>query len=50
MSDVDQILRTEKGMREWEMTGKINELKRNEIVRDLYADMGKKKRDFASCN
>jgi len=28
------------------MKGKINELKRNENVRDLCADMDKKKRDF----
>jgi hypothetical protein len=28
------------------MKGKINELKRNENVRDLYADMDREKRDF----
>jgi hypothetical protein len=28
------------------MKGKINELKRNENVRDLYTDMDKKKQDF----
>jgi len=39
-----------RGCGEWDMTDKINELKRNENVRDLYADMVKKKRDFASCN
>ena len=46
MSDVELILPTERGCVEWDMKGKINELRRNENLRGLYTDKDKKKRDF----